>query len=260
MNNAIVRQATVIVAVAATIVVNILAVTLPLNGLTTQELADRYEVYFVPAGYVFSIWSVIYLGLIAYAAYQALPAQRDNPRLQALFGPFLVSSGANIAWIFLWHYEQVVASLGAMLVLLGSLIVAYLRLGTGRLSVPPAERWAVRAVFSVYLGWVSVATIANATVVLDSIGWGGWGLSEVAWTGIMLAAGVVLAAAMALTRGDWLYCLVLVWAFTGIAVKFEGTDVARLALGAAAFVVVAAVVAWVRRVPPAAGVAPAAAT
>jgi hypothetical protein len=151
----LVRQITVIVSVAATIVINILANALPLNGLNTGEISDRFQVYFVPAGYVFSIWGLIYIGLIAYAVFQALPSQRDNPRLRAT-GYLVVLSGlANIAWIFLWHYEQFAWTLLAMFSLLGLLITIYLRLGTGVTKVSTAEKWAVRVPFSVYLGYRS---------------------------------------------------------------------------------------------------------
>src|SRR5512136_413233 len=137
------RQIAVIVTVIATITINVLANALPLNGLNTGQLSDRFQVYFVPAGYVFSIWGLIYLGLVAYAVFQALPAQKTNPRLQASGWWVALGGLANSAWIFLWHFEQFVWTLAAMLILLVSLIVVYLRLGIGRTQVPPAERWSV---------------------------------------------------------------------------------------------------------------------
>ena len=116
--NDIVRQVLVIAAVVGVIVVNALANILPLNGQTTGAISDRFDVYFVPAGYVFSIWSLIYLGLIGYAVFQALPRQRTNPRLRAIGYPFVASCLANIAWIFLWHYEHFAWTLVAMVTLL----------------------------------------------------------------------------------------------------------------------------------------------
>ena len=102
----ITRQILVVLSVIITIVMNFLANALPLNGLNTGEISDRFKVYFVPAGYVFSIWGLIYIGLIAYAIFQALPSQRENPRLRKT-GYLAAASGlANIAWLFLWHYEQ----------------------------------------------------------------------------------------------------------------------------------------------------------
>lgn len=201
-----------------TLTANGLANALPLNGQTTGEISDSFEVFFVPAGYVFSIWGLIYLGLSIYTVYQILPAQRSNPRLEAVSGPFLISSLANSAWIYLWHYEYFPATLLAMLTLLATLIVIYERLEIGRGQSGTRETWLVRIPFQIYLGWVSVATIANFTSVLDYTNWNGWGLSDRAWALIMLAAAVVLAWVVGLTRKDPVYMTVVVWALIGIAV------------------------------------------
>ncbi len=250
MNRNLLRQLLVVAAVIATLAVNGLANALPINGQTTGEVSDRFSVYFVPAGYVFSIWGLIYLGLIAYAIYQALPAQRNNARLRSIDWPFVVSSLANIAWIFLWHYEQFVLTIVAMLVLLVSLILIYLRLDIGRSAVPAAERWLVHLVFSIYLGWITVATIANITSVLEYAGWNGFGLSDEAWLVIMLAMALVVAALMTWMRRDTAYLLVLVWAFTGIGVKFPGVAVvAPAAWTAMAIVVLLAAASLVWRRP-----------
>ena len=211
------------------IAVNTLANVLPLNGQTTGEISDRFQVYFVPAGYVFSIWGLIYLGLTAFAVYQALPGQRDNPRLRRVGYLFVLSCVANVAWLFFWHYEVFPLTLVAMLGLLLSLIAVYLRLGIGRTVVPTAEKWLVRVPFSIYLGWVTVATIANATSLLDYLNWGGWGISPEAWTVIVFLAAVGISSAVSLTRGDVAYMLVLIWAFVGIAVKHAGTPVVEVA-------------------------------
>lgn len=236
------RQVIIVIAVVATIVVNALANILPFNGQETGAISDRFAIYFVPAGYVFSIWGLIYLGLIAYAVFQALPAQRENPRLRSIGGLFLLSSVANIAWIFLWHYEVFPATLPVMLVLLGSLIAIYLRLGTGLTQVSRAETWTVRIPFSIYLGWITVATVANATQLLYFLGWNGGALGPEVWTVIMLAVAVVLAWLMAITRRDVAYLLVLVWAFVGIATKHAGTPVVSNAAWIATALVAAAVV------------------
>lgn len=219
MNKDVFRQTMIVLLVLLTIVVNGLANALPLNDLTTGEISDRFEVYFVPAGYVFSIWGLIYLGLIGYAIYQALPSQRQNPRLQSIGGFFTLASLANIAWLFLWHYEQFVGTLIAMLVLLISLVVIYLRLGIGRGIVSMAESWLVRLPFSIYLGWISVATVANVTSLLDYLDWDGFGLSPEVWMIIVLAVVVVIAGLMSVTRRDIAYSLVILWALAGIAVK-----------------------------------------
>lgn len=232
-----IRQILVVLSVLATLIVNILANALPLNGLDTGEISDRFQVYFVPAGYVFSIWGLIYIGLIAYAFYQALPSQRENPRLRQT-GYLVAASGlANITWLFLWHYEQFVLTLAAMLILLGLLIAIYQRLGTTHISVSPAETWTVRLPFRIYLGWITVATVANITSVLDYLNWDGFGIAPEIWMLIVLAAVLVIAALVSLTRRDVAYTLVILWALVGIAVKHsEVTLISTATLVTAALV------------------------
>jgi hypothetical protein len=218
----ILRQIAVIITVLITITVNGLANALPLNGLNTGEISDRFHVYFVPAGYVFSIWGLIYLGLIAFAVFQALPSQRQNPRLRAAGWWISLGGLANSAWIFLWHYLQFPLTLVAMLALLATLVITYLRLGIGRTPVPAAEKWTARVPFSIYLGWITVATVANATDVLDYLKWDRFGLAPELWMGIVLAAVLVITGLVIFTRRDVAYTLVILWALAGIALKFPG--------------------------------------
>ncbi|MDL1943155.1 tryptophan-rich sensory protein [Chloroflexi bacterium CFX2] len=204
---------------ALALAVNILASTLPLNGQNTGEISDRFQVYFVPAGYVFAIWGVIYIGWIAFTIYQFLPSQKESPRMQRLGYLFALSSIANAAWLFCWHYNQFGLSVLVMLSLLGLLIASYLRLDVNRRPVSAAERWSVDIPFSVYLGWITVATVANITDWLYLIEWNGFGIAPQTWAVIMLAAASLLGAGMAITRRDAAYLSVLVWAFIGIAAK-----------------------------------------
>jgi hypothetical protein len=213
------RQVLVVLSVLTTLVINILANVLPFNGLTTAEVSDQFKVYFVPAGYVFSIWGLIYIGLIAYAVFQALPSQRENPRLRRTGYLVAVAGLANCIWLFLWHYEQFPLTLIAMLSLLAMLILTYLGLETGRTQVSTAETWAVRIPFSIYLGWITVATIANVTDVLYYLKWDGFGIGARDWTLILFAAILVIAGLVSITRRDVAYNLVIVWALVGIAVK-----------------------------------------
>jgi benzodiazapine receptor len=228
------RQIAVVVAVLAVIAVNILANALPINGQNTGEISDRFDVYFVPAGYVFAIWGLIYLGLLAYAIYQALPAQAAEPSLQSIGWLFVLTCVANITWLFLWHYEYFGLSNVAMVALLLLLIMIYLRLDIGRARVEPAMRWLVHVPFSIYLGWITVATIANITIYLEYAGWNRWGLSEEVWFLIMLAIAVVVGGLVSFTRGDIAYTAVLVWAFIGIALKQQETALVSNAAWAAA--------------------------
>ncbi len=219
MNKDLLRQIVNVVAFAGTVAVNGLANGLPLNGQTTGAISDRFPVYFVPAGYVFSIWGVIYLLLLGFTVFQALPSQRENPLLRRIGYWFALGSAANSAWIFLWHYEQFGLTLLAMVGLLTTLIAIYLRLNIGRTAVNATTRWLVHLPFSVYLGWITVATVANATTVLYIANWDGFGLSAEVWALVMLVAGGLIASAMIATRRDVAYTLVILWAYVGIVVK-----------------------------------------
>jgi hypothetical protein len=214
-----------VVAMIIALSVNGLANALPLNGKNTGVISDQFKVFFVPAGYVFAIWFVIYVGWLAFAIYQVLPSQRDNARLQRIGWLFGLASLANTAWLFAWHYELFPLSALVMLTLLGLLIAIYLRLDIGRARVSLLERWTVDLPFSIYLGWISVATIANITDVLYYWRWDGWGIAPEVWAVIMLAVATVLAFAIVLTRADVAYLLVFVWSFVGIAFKQVATPI-----------------------------------
>jgi hypothetical protein len=213
------RQILVVIGVVLTIAVNIMANALPINGQNTGEISDSFKVFFVPAGYVFSIWGLIYIGLIAFAVFQALPSQKENPSMRSIGYIFVLSCLANCAWIFSWHYNYFVLSLGLMLVLLACLIVIYLRLDIGRTQVSRGQKWCVNIPISVYLGWITVATVANVTDVLYYLGWTGGPISPDVWAVIMLVVATVIGLLVAFTRADIAYLLVLIWAFIGIAIK-----------------------------------------
>lgn len=231
MNKDSLRQALVVLSVLAALTVNILANALPINGQSTGEISDRFEVYFTPAGYVFSIWGVIFIGWLLLAVYQALPAQRENPRLRKIRTPFALSGLFNAGWLVLWHYNQFPATLAVMLALLALLIVVYLRMEPRNPQVPAAEKWLVQLPVRVYLGWITVATIANLTALLDYLKWNGWGVRPEVWLVTVLSAAVLVALAVARTQKDVAYLLVLVWSFVGIWVKHRavaGVGVAAL--------------------------------
>lgn len=219
MSKDTIRQYANLLSVLLALTINILATGLPLNGQDTGEISDRFKVYFVPAGYVFSIWGIIYLGWIAFTIFQFLPSQKESPRLRRLGYLFAVSNLFNAAWLFCWHYNWFGWSVLVMLTLLGLLIASYLRLNANRSSVTRSEYWSVDVLFSVYLGWITVATVANITDWLYFVGWEGFGIPAQTWAVIMLAVASLLGLAMALTRRDAGYLFVLVWAFGGIAVK-----------------------------------------
>jgi hypothetical protein len=214
-----VRQTANLVTVILALTVNILASALPLNGQNTGEISDRFQVYFVPAGYVFSIWGIIYLGWIAFVIFQFKPSQKENPRLRRLGYLFAISNIANAAWLFMWHYNLFGLSVLVMLTLLGLLIASYLRLDVNQSPAKGIERWSVDIPFSIYLGWITVATVANVTDWLYLVDWNGFGISAPTWAIFMIAVASLLGLAMAITRRDAAYLFVLVWSFVGIAVK-----------------------------------------
>lgn len=234
MSKDTIRQYVNLLSVILALIVNILASTLPLNGQNTGEISDRFQVYFVPAGYVFSIWGLIYIGWIAFTIFQFLPAQKESPRLRRLGYLFALSNIANAAWLFCWHYNQFGLSVIVMLVLLGLLIASYLRLNVNRSHVKPVESWSVDVLFSVYLGWITVATVANISDWLYFIGWNGFGIPAQVWAVIMLAVASLLGLAMAVRRRDVGYLAVLVWAFVGIAVKQTSAPMVALSAWIAA--------------------------
>ena len=242
------RQTANLVTVIIALTVNILASALPLNGQNTGEISDRFQVYFVPAGYVFAIWFVIFVGWVAFAIYQFQPAQKESPRLRRLGYIFAVSNLFNAAWLFAWHYNFFGLSVLIMLVLLGLLIVSYLRLDVNRVAVSRAERWSVDISFSIYLGWITVATVANITSWLYFVEWNGFGISAPIWAVIMIVVASVLGILMTITRRDSAYLLVLAWSFVGIAVKQAATaNVATTAWIGAGLMLILAVYGFSRR-------------
>jgi len=215
-------------AVIATIIVNALAVILPLNGKSTQELSDNIPNLFVPAGITFSIWGIIYIFLIIFMIFQILSLskkqQYDTSYLEKIGGWFILASLANIAWIFLWHYEFVTFSLLAMLILFISLLMIYIRLDIGLSTVSLKEKIAVHTTISIYLGWITVATIANVTAVLVKLNVGELYLGQPTWTVLVIAVATLISVLVLIQRKDIAYNLVIIWALIGIVIKRFNPD------------------------------------
>ena len=203
-------------ALIISLVINGLANLLPLNGQTTGEISAQFPLLITPPGYVFSIWGLIYTGLVAFVIYQLMPSQRENPRLQRIGWLFALGALCNSLWIIFWHYNFYAVTLIFMLGLLASLILIVRRLG----ERPARNRleWAVVDLpFSIYLGWISVATLVNTTVVLTVLGIDVQGWPAELWTTVLIAAGASLAVLLGWLRRDWAFALVIAWAFSGIA-------------------------------------------
>jgi hypothetical protein len=214
-----------VVGLAGTITINALANGLPINGKTTGELSGQYPNLFTPAGLTFSIWGLIYLLLSAFCVYQAQGLFQRQPRRARLHVAgrigflFFVSCIANIAWILAWHYEYVAASVGIMAVLFFSLLQIYLRLNHSPKSSSWQEKYLARLPFSVYLGWISVASIANVTAWLVDAGWGRGAFSEEALAVTMVGAAALIGLYLLLKQRDVAFALVIAWALIGILTK-----------------------------------------
>lgn len=204
-----------VVAYVAMVVVNYLAVTLPLAGRDTGAISDKYPNLFVPAGYTFSIWGLLYTLLGAYTVYQL--ASEKNSLAARINKLFIVNAALNIGWLFSWHHEIMWLSVLIMLGLLFTLIWINGLTQTGASTKP--ERWLVRLPFSAYFGWITVATIANITAWLVSIKWGGFGLPESLWAILVLLVGAAIGSWRMLRDRSIAYGLVLMWAYGGIVAK-----------------------------------------
>jgi len=206
-----------------TVVVNALANILPINNITTGALSDLYPNLFVPAGLTFAIWGLIYVLLGIFVIYPLIPRVRRDPQkvefVQRIGPLFFLSCLANIGWIFAWHYQILPLSLIFMLILLGCLLVIYLRLNVGKSETTRAEKYFVHVPFSVYVGWITIATIANVTALLVNINWNTWGLGEQFWAVAVIVVGIAIALSALFTRKDIYYSLVVDWALLGILLK-----------------------------------------
>lgn len=229
MNRRIVAAIANITAFVAVIVMNTLAVTLPLNGKSTGALSDQYPNLFTPAGFTFSIWSVIYLALLAFVIYQAVVLFRNRRGADTVLSItpyFLLNCLANAAWIVAWHYEQVALSVIIMLVLLVSLIIIHNKLRLALSWTPLADKLLLDFPFSIYFGWITIATVANVTALLVLYKINPMGFAEVTWTNIMIAIATLITLFMLFTRKNIFYSLVPCWAFYGIIAKTKAADVA----------------------------------
>lgn len=204
------------------VVVNYLANALPINNLNTGQLSDKYPNLFVPAGFTFSIWGVIYLLLAVFVFFslkQAITGREVFPAFKAIGLLFFLTCLVNSGWIFAWHYEQLLLSLLVMLTLLVLLIIIYQRLSRRPYEEKQHDRFPGRLPFSIYLAWISVATVANTTAVLVGFKWDRFGLSEQFWTVSILGTLTVLTLILILKKRDLLFGLTVVWALTGIIYK-----------------------------------------
>lgn len=212
-----------IAAYALVIVVNILSNALPINGQSMPEISAKYPSLFTPAGFAFSIWGVIYIALLAFVIYQALPSQRSDERLARLSAPFKINCVANASWLIAWHYDLLALSVLIMLVILATLIVIYRSLIVDIERSTPVQHITMHLPFSLYTGWITLATITNLSIVQTANGWDDVGIATLNWTLLKLAIAGAIGATMVLRLGDAVFVAVIAWGAYGIAVKQAAT-------------------------------------
>ncbi len=231
-----IQQILVIVATIGVIVFNYLAATGVLGGIETGAVSDKYATRITPAGYAFSIWSLIYAGLIAFSIYQALPAQTE--RFRPLRRVYIVSCVANCAWLYFWHQEQLVVCVAVIFALLAALALINGKLQKTETS---GEYWFAKLPFGLYFGWVTAAAILNAAIALVYLGFRAEDATAVWMGAALLAAAAALGVVIRIKLNNFFYPLAIAWALTAIAVKQSGTTllVATAAVGVIACLVAA---------------------
>ena len=239
------------VAIWAAFFANILANIIPLKGLSIGAISNQLfgNVVITPANYTFSIWGVIFLGLIAFAFFQALPSQRYNPQLQRIGFLLVASSIAQIVWVMVFLMRWFPFSVLAMLAILFPLIETYRRLQIGKMHVPLRQQWLVNIPISIYLSWLGLATILNVAIALTSIGFTGGPFSPTVWTVLAMTVAAFVAAILAIERRDIAYMAVFAWGLVAIALRQSNNpELAITALGLVAIdLVVLGVSLWQRR-------------
>lgn len=222
-------------AILAAFAINTASNIVPLKGQNIGELSNTLfkTVLITPANYAFIIWGVIYVGLFAFGIYQLLPRQQKNSTLDRIGYLITVGSIAQCLWVIVFQLRLFILSLIAMVLILLSLMAAYLQIQHAPQRQP---FWFVQVPISIYLAWISVATVVNGAIALYAMNWNGWGLPPVGWTIAMLGAVTVIAILVTLRYQDLAFVGVFVWALFAIAAKHLNTPaIAYTAAGLALF-------------------------
>ena len=207
-------KVTVLLTYLGMIIVNALANILPINGISTGEISDSYPNLFAPAGLTFSIWGLIYILLGAYTIYQFT---KKSDLINKINKYFILTSVINILWIFSWHYQLIFISVILMIILLISLIKIANIINEEKLKYE--QNIYISLPFTIYFGWITVATIANITIFLVSINWNGFGISNDIWTIIILLIGTLIGILRLFKDKRIAYAFVFIWAYIGIIIK-----------------------------------------
>jgi benzodiazapine receptor len=230
------RQILIPVLVVTTIVVNVVANIAPFNGITTQAAFSALGIFFRPAPYTFSIWGAIFIALICFAGYQAQPNLAKAKWLDDVMPFFGIATLANIGWLISWHYQQLWPSMFLMVLMLSSLIAIYFKLEIGVYPASARTKYFCHVPFSIYLGWISVAAIANITGALQDSGWFASSVTAEAWAITMVLVATMVGFAALLLRRDIALALVVAWGLGGIYVHVVNTAPTLSASAATAIV------------------------
>jgi tryptophan-rich sensory protein len=242
------RQFLVVFVTVTLIVMNGLSNARVFGPQTNGDVSQKYNTLVTPAGYAFAIWGLIFLGLLGFAFYQALPSQRHNPRFRTA-GPWYILNGlCNAVWSPIFNQEWIGLSVLVILVMFGSLfmVMEHLRINPRTelammRPVKPGETWLARLPFSIYFGWLSVATILNITVWFRYTGFDLSGVAEPIWAVGVLVLSFMVGAVLFNRYRSIAYILVFTWAYAAIAAKQADVPTVRYAAiaGAVAAVLLA---------------------
>lgn len=202
----------------AMVVVNFLANSLPINNRSTGEISDAYQNLFAPAGPAFSIWGLIYLLLGIYVVYQFIKKDSKTEEIIQKINPFFIATSfANILWIFAWHYDFI----GLSVIIMAMLLILLIKIANiiHKEQFTLIQKLLIWAPFSIYFGWITVASIANITIFLVSLNWNRFGIVDFIWTSIILLIGAVIGILRMNKDKNIIYGMVLVWAYFWILFK-----------------------------------------
>jgi hypothetical protein len=223
-NSSLLKWSNILFYILMVLVNGLAGSTTILGGKNTAEISDANFTLITPAGYVFSIWGIIYVLLGIFVVFQALSSEKGKEYYEKISWLFVLSSIFNIVWLFLWQFEYLVFSVILMFLILASLIAIYLRLDIGKSEVGFREKLTVHIPFSTYLGWITIASIANVSVTLVSLNWNGFGINPETWATLIVIVALLISVIVIAIRKDVAYGLVIVWAFVGISVGQSGNQ------------------------------------
>ena len=241
------------VLVLGVIAVNALANILPINGYNTGQVSGFYPNYFVPAGFTFSIWGIIYLLLFIYTiafTYYTINAgkfPKTQHYLNKVTPLFLVTCILNCTWIFAWHYLQVELSVIVMLFFLATLCKIFIEANKVTEVLTPTQSFLLITPFTIYLGWISVATIANFTALFVKLSWNGFGMEPIYWSSLMILIAIALGLLFLFKYSAISFTIVIAWALCGINARQGRVEIINICSNAGLLILLGAMVFFISR-------------